>query len=103
MNEISTVKTTAKMTKEKKRLKCLLVVGMVSKILVCCRNGVELAPIASDKSYNFNFQETRHLKQERVFTKEDSMQVVCNYKTKNVRLNITLVSHHHGEKQNETN
>jgi len=53
---------------------------------------VELAPIARDKSYDFNFQETRHLPEERVFQPGDSMQIVCNYKTKNIKKEITMVS-----------
>ena len=56
-----------------------------------CRNRTELPYIAQDRSYDFNFQEARHLPQERIVREGDSMQIVCNYNSKD-RTNITLVS-----------
>ncbi|CAK8671829.1 DBH-like monooxygenase protein 1 isoform X2 [Clavelina lepadiformis] len=42
------------------------------------RNGNELAPIAKDSAYDFNYQETRLLKEEVKLVQGDSMQVVCD-------------------------
>jgi len=55
------------------------------------RNGTELPFIIQDRSYDFNFQEARHLPQETIVRKGDTIQVVCNYHSKG-RINITLVS-----------
>ncbi|XP_059175988.1 DBH-like monooxygenase protein 1 [Physella acuta] len=43
------------------------------------RNGVELPPIMEDNSYDFNYQETRMLKEERVVKKGDLLLVECDY------------------------
>nr|XP_002124053.1 DBH-like monooxygenase protein 1 [Ciona intestinalis]XP_026690880.1 DBH-like monooxygenase protein 1 [Ciona intestinalis] len=56
----------------------LLGTGMKTRYF---RGGVELPPLSEDKSYDFNYQETRILQEERVFKKGDAMQVVCNYKS----------------------
>jgi len=61
------------------------------ELFTFCRNGTELPYIAQDRSYDFNFQEARHLPQERIVREGDSMQIVCNYNSKD-RTNITLVS-----------
>jgi len=62
-----------------------------SELFVFCRNGTELPYITQDRSYDFNFQEIRHLPQERIVREGDTMQVVCNYLSKG-RTKITLVS-----------
>nr|CAB3263920.1 DBH-like monooxygenase protein 1 homolog [Phallusia mammillata] len=46
------------------------------------RNGVELPTIAGDKAYDFNYQETRYLPEERTVMLDDTLRVVCNYQSK---------------------
>ncbi|CAL1547319.1 unnamed protein product, partial [Lymnaea stagnalis] len=43
------------------------------------RNGVELPPILEDNAYDFNYQETRILTEERVVKKGDLLLVECDY------------------------
>ncbi|XP_059175991.1 uncharacterized protein LOC131955763 [Physella acuta] len=43
------------------------------------RNGVELPPLMEDNNYDFNYQETRMLKEERVIKKGDTLIVECDY------------------------
>ncbi|KAH9500336.1 DBH-like monooxygenase protein 1 [Bulinus truncatus] len=43
------------------------------------RNGIELEPVMEDNSYDFNYQETRKLKEERIVKKGDSFIVECEY------------------------
>ncbi|KAH9500342.1 DBH-like monooxygenase protein 1 [Bulinus truncatus] len=43
------------------------------------RNGVELEPIMEDNSYDFNYQEMRKLREERIVKKGDSLLVECDY------------------------
>ncbi|XP_059175984.1 DBH-like monooxygenase protein 1 homolog [Physella acuta] len=45
------------------------------------RNNVELPPIMEDNSYDFNYQETRMLKEERVVKKGDMILVECDYES----------------------
>merc|ERR1711963_67793 len=45
------------------------------------RNGTELPPLASDMSYDFDYQEMRALKQEMKLQKGDSLVVECKYET----------------------
>ena len=56
------------------------------------RNITELPYISIDRSYDFNYQETRMLPEERQLLPGDSVQVVCDYKTKGIRENLTVVS-----------
>ncbi|XP_041368555.1 DBH-like monooxygenase protein 1 homolog [Gigantopelta aegis] len=46
------------------------------------RNGTELAPIMKDEHYDFDFQEYRLLKEERLITKDDVLQTECYYKSR---------------------
>ncbi|KAL3871747.1 hypothetical protein ACJMK2_039725 [Sinanodonta woodiana] len=43
------------------------------------RNGTELSPIATDSTYDFNFQEVRLLRNERSVQRGDSFMVECTY------------------------
>ncbi|VDI67128.1 Hypothetical predicted protein [Mytilus galloprovincialis] len=43
------------------------------------RNGKELPPIAEDKTYDFNYQDIRTLKEERKVKRGDSFMVECTY------------------------
>nr|CAB3263919.1 DBH-like monooxygenase protein 1 homolog [Phallusia mammillata] len=52
------------------------------------RNGSELEPVAMDNGYDFNYQETRFLHQEKVVKSGDSLQMVCDYNSM-TRTNIT--------------
>ena len=45
-----------------------------------------------DDAYDFNYQETRMLKEERELKMGDSIQLICDYKTKDIRTNMTVVS-----------
>ena len=56
------------------------------------RGTQELPFIGKDDFYDFNYQETRMLPEERVVQPGDSLQVICNYKTKGVRAEMTVVS-----------
>ena len=51
----------------------------------------ELPYLARDRSYDFNYQETRMLSEEREILPGDSFQVVCTLKTKGVRQNMSVV------------
>ena len=53
---------------------------------------VELPYISRDRSYDFNYQETRRLPEEREVLPGDSFQVICNYRSKDVRQRMTVVS-----------
>lgn len=46
------------------------------------RNGSELAPLADDPNFDFQFQEMRLLKEERVVKPGDSFSVECTYDTR---------------------
>ena len=58
------------------------------------RNGIELPYLAKDDSYDFNYQETRKLLEEREILSGDSLQVVCEYKTKDDRTDMSVVRWH---------
>ncbi|CAK8671832.1 unnamed protein product [Clavelina lepadiformis] len=53
------------------------------------RNGTELSPISKDSSYDFNYQESRLLSEERILKVGDSLQVVCNYNSQD-KTEITM-------------
>ena len=53
---------------------------------------VELPYISRDRAYDFNYQETRRLKEEREVLPGDSFQVICDYRSKDVRQQMTVVS-----------
>ena len=55
------------------------------------RNGTELSPISKDSSYDFNYQESRLLSEERILKVGDSLQVVCNYNSQD-KTKITMAS-----------
>ena len=52
---------------------------------------MELPYLFKDNSYDFNYQETRRLSEEREIFPGDSLQVVCDYKTKDAKENMTVV------------
>ena len=56
------------------------------------RNKTELPYLAKDNAYDFNYQETRRLTEEREILPGDSLQVICDYKTKGVRQQMSVVS-----------
>nr|CAB3263916.1 DBH-like monooxygenase protein 1 homolog [Phallusia mammillata] len=53
------------------------------------RNETELEPIASDLTYDFNYQETRFLSEERTVMRSDTLRMTCNYKSTG-RAGITM-------------
>jgi len=59
-------------------------------VFVIYRNTTELPYLAIDRSYDFNYQETRTLPEERELLPGDTIQVICDYKTQG-RNNITVV------------
>ena len=67
-------------------------VNKVSLLDFFFRNTAELPYLSRDRSYDFNYQETRMLPEERQILPGDGLQVVCDYKTQGVRQNITVVS-----------
>ena len=56
------------------------------------RDNVELPSLFNDNSYDFNYQETRRLSEEREILPGDSLQVVCNCRTKDIRHTMSVVS-----------
>ena len=70
-------------------MRCLLQILLV--IGFCCRDTTELPYLAIDRSYDFNYQETRRLSEEREVLPGDTLQVICDYKSKGVRQNMTVV------------
>nr|XP_002129219.1 DBH-like monooxygenase protein 1 homolog [Ciona intestinalis] len=54
------------------------------------RNGTELPYLSRENNYDFNYQEARQLSTEVIIKPEDTLQLVCDYKSSGVRSNFTF-------------
>ena len=84
-----TIAATLRNRIENELMRCILQILLVIEFY--CRDTTELPYLAIDRSYDFNYQETRRLSEEREVLPGDTLQVICDYKSKGVRQNMTVV------------